>query len=139
MKVERFLNHIYYSFAAFDRMFSFSSLEYRDGNDMDIIASKLMGLSIVGYLTGLLYVLILLPIRMLGVHIIKLKAFLLIAPFLLVGLSLLLSKFFATSVYTRYFKEFREDQNYDSLLWNMIAVLFFVGGVSIFLYTVFHI
>jgi uncharacterized protein HemY len=120
-------------------MFSFSSLEYRDGNDMDIIASKLMGLSIVGYLTGLLYVLILLPIRMLGVHIIKLKAFLLIAPFLLVGLSLLLSKFFATSVYTRYFKEFREDQNYDSLLWNMIAVLFFVGGVSIFLYTVFHI
>ena len=82
---------------------------------------------------------IVLPIRMLGVHIIKLKAFLLIAPFLLVGLSLLLSKFFATSAYTRYFKEFREDQNYDSLLWNMIAVLFFVGGVSIFLYPVFHI
>ena len=86
MKVERFLNHIYYSFAAFDRMFSFSSLEYRDGNDMDIIASKLMGLSIVGYLTGLLYVLILLPIRMLGVHIIKLKAFFTDCPFPFSGL-----------------------------------------------------
>ena len=139
MTIERFLNHIYYSFAAIDRKLSFSTLESREGNDMDIMASKLMGLALVGYLTGLLYLLIILPVRVVGVHIERLNAFLLIAPFLLVGLSLMLSKFFTKSVYTRYFKEFREDKDYDSFTWNILSILFFVGGGAIFLFVIFHI
>lgn len=139
MTIERFLNHIYYSFATIDRKLSLSTLESREGNDMDIMASKLMGLALVGYLTGLLYLLIILPVRVVGVHIERLNAFLLIAPFLLVGLSLMLSKFFAKSVYTRYFKEFREDKDYDSFTWNILSVLFFVGGGAIFLFVIFHI
>lgn len=139
MTIERFLNHIYYSFAAIDRKLSYSTLESREGNDMDIMASKLMGFALVGYLTGLLYLLIILPVRVVGVHIERLNAFLLIAPFLLVGLSLMLSKFFAESVYTRYFKEFREDKDYDSFTWNVLSILFFVGGGAIFLFVIFHI
>ena len=139
MTIERFLNHIYYSFAAIDRKLSYSTLESHEGNDMDIMASKLMGLALVGYLTGLLYLLIILPVRVVGVHIERLNAFLLIAPFLLVGLSLMLSKFFAKSVYTRYFKEFREDKDYDSFTWNILSILFFVGGGAIFLFVILHI
>ena len=139
MTIERFLNHIYYSFAAIDRKLSYSTLESREGNDTDIMASKLMGLALVGYLTGLLYLLIILPVRVVGVHIERLNAFLLIAPFLLVGLSLMLSKFFAKSVYTRYFKEFREDKDYDSFTWNILSILFFVGGGAIFLFVALHI
>lgn len=139
MTIERFLNHIYYSFAAIDRKLSYSTLESREGNYMDIMASKLMGLALVGYLTGLLYLFILLPVRVFGVHIEKLNAFLLIAPFLLVGLALMLSKFFAKSVYTRYFKEFREDKDYDNLTWNILSILFFVGGGVVFIFVVFHI
>lgn len=139
MSIERFLNHIYYSYAAIDRMLSFNPINPHRMKNQDIVASKLMGLAIAGYMIGLLYLLIICPMRLFGIYIVKLDAFLLISPLLVLGLGFTLGKFLAPPVYTKYFKEFRENNDYDTLTWNLIAILFFIGSMGFFLCTISNI
>ena len=143
MTIERFLNHIYYSFAAIDRRFEnifYDGLSHlREGDDLDSIASKLMAFSLGGYLIGLMYVFILLPIRLLGYTPAKTIIAVLVVAFLFLALSFILGKYFAPPVYRRYYKEFSGNKDYDSFTWNILSILFFVGGGAIFLFVVFHI
>ena len=141
MTIERFLNHIYYSFAAIDRRFEniFYDGFLREGDDLDSIASKLMAFSLGGYLIGLVYVFILLPIRLLGYTPAKTIIAVLVVAFLFLALSFILGKYFAPPVYRRYYMEFSGNKDYDSFTWNILSILFFVGGGAIFLFVVFHI
>ena len=123
MTIERFLNHIYYSFAAIDRRFEnifYDGLSHlREGDDLDSIASKLMAFSIGSPAKTIIAVLV--------------------VAFLFLALSFILGKYFAPPVYRRYYKEFSGNKDYDSFTWNILSILFFVGGGAIFLFVVFHI
>ena len=121
MTIERFLNHIYYSFAAIDRRFEniFYDGFLREGDDLDSIASKLMAFSIGSPAKTIIAVFV--------------------VAFLFLALSFILGNYFAPPVYRRYYKEFCGNKDYDSFTWNILSILFFVGGGAIFLFVVFHI
>ena len=66
MTIERFLNHIYYSFAAIDRTFSYS-IDYRKENNTVLVAGMIMCFSLGGYVVAAFYTVVLFPMHLLGI------------------------------------------------------------------------
>lgn len=129
MTIERFLNHIYYSFAAIDRTFSYS-IDYRKEDNTVLVAGMIMCFSLGGYVVAAFYTVVLFPMHLLGIFFSSQKE--LLMSFVVGGILLgpLMKSF---NNYDRYFMEFRSNPNYKKRLWNVVASVFCIIGHTLLL------
>ena len=131
MTIERFLNHIYYSFQSLDRPFSISPNEFREGNKTEIMAGSIMGLTAVGYLVGVIWIIP--SLLMIHYHLTIPKEYIALISFVTIVpcLSYFTYRYFNNGLFTKYYDEFSQDPNYSKWKWHSIAC-FVVLGAAVF-------
>lgn len=127
MNIERFLNHIYYSYTSVERFFSLSS----DGSNDTNLADTLMSFCWGGYMTGVIFLFIFLPAHLLGIVFPKMIWGIMLVLPIVISLSFFLSRFFPPPIYNRYYKEFVSGEE-DFVTWHIIAYLLLIGAALIF-------
>ena len=132
MTIERFINHIFYSYASFDRFITFNPIDIEARESACYTATTTLSIALSGYILGFLYIIcqILCYISdlrwnknaLFGIAIISA----LILPFCL--------RIVKNDVYKTYFSEFRNNPHYKHIQWHIISILFFAIGVSVDLF-----
>ena len=129
MNLERFLNHIYYSFSSLERFFSLSS----DGRNHTTMADFLMSFCWVGFVTAVLFLILFFPAQVFKITIPHTQGILKIILPITIGVSLafFLGRFFDPQIYDKYYDEFISETN-GHLTWQIVAYLLLIGsGISV--------
>ena len=129
MKIEKFINHIYYSYASFDRFITYNPIDIEARENAVYTATTTLSIALSGYIIGSLYI-----ICQVLCYIFDLKwnriALFVIATFSALILPLCL-RMVNSDIYTRYFSEFRNNPHYKHFQWHIISIIFFVTGALI--------
>ena len=129
MTVERFINHVYYSYASVDRLLTYNPVSIEARENAVYTATMTLSIALSGYILGMLYVICLLLIQILGISWNRNMLFLIaIISALVLSFCLRTVK---SDVYKKYFREFRNNPHYNHILWHIISFLFFAIGISI--------
>lgn len=129
MTIEKFVNHIYYSYASIDRFLTFNPADIETRDDAAYTATMTLSFALSGYIIGLLYIIcqVLCYVSVLRWNKNTLFAIAvisaLILPFCL--------RIVRNDVYKKYFSEFRNNPHYNHIQWHIISTIFFVIGISI--------
>jgi hypothetical protein len=129
MKIEKFVNHIYYSYASIDRFITFNSIDIGAKENAVYTATTTLSIALSGYIIGLLYTICQLFCYVSDLRWSKNILFsIAIFSALILPLCLRMVK---NDIYKKYFSEFRNNPNYKHIQWHIISILFFAIGVSV--------
>ena len=129
MTVERFINHVYYSYASVDRLLTYNPVSIEARENAVYTATMTLSIALSGYILGMLYVICLFLIQIMGISWNRNMLFVIaIVSALTLPFCLRLVR---NEVYKKYFREFRNDPHYNHILWHIISFLFFAIGISI--------
>lgn len=131
MTVERFLNHLYYSYAGLNRTLFNDAPYERNGVAQDSFAGLIFTATLGRYTIATLYFLIICPMHLAGLQFSD-KTGLIVAAIVSFPILSLVNSTFIGPVYNSYFKEFSEDKNYNSSKWNWLAFLLWFLSYCIF-------
>ena len=70
MTVERFINHVYYSYASVDRLLTYNPVSIEARENAVYTATITLSIALSGYILGMLYVICLLLIQISDEHVI---------------------------------------------------------------------
>ena len=129
MTVERFINHVYYSYASVDRLLTYNPVSIEARENAVYTATLTLSVALSGYILGMLYLICQIVIQMSDLTWNRNMLFVIaIISALVLPFCLRLVK---NEVYKKYFREFRNNPHYNHILWNSISFLFFAIGISI--------
>ena len=131
MTIERFLNHLYYSYAGLNRTLLCDKPYECEGVAQDSFASLLFTFSLGRYIIAIFYFVIICPMHFVGIQFSD-KTGLIMAAVICVPILSLVNSTFISPVYNSYFKEFYEDRNYDGSKWNWLAFLLWFLSYCVF-------